>query len=285
VTGDEAYAKKAIEVMNAWSHTLKEHTNHNAPLQTGWAGAIWPVAGEIIKHTYNGWAQADQDAFAGMLKNVYLPTLMKGSGGNGNWELVMIEAAFEMAVFLDDHDTFNQALAMWKKRVPAYLYTKSDGPNPPPPPTAPNDTPADINKFWFGVGMYVDGVGQETCRDFSHVEYGIASAVAVAETAFQQGLDLYKEHAARLSSALEFHATYTLNPAPAWLCGGHPDNGPTRLMPTFEIGYNHFHNRLGMDLPNTLKLIETRVRGIPGYKKHIVWETLTHAGAGWTGLR
>jgi hypothetical protein len=282
VTGDEAYAKKAIEVMNAWSHTLKAHTNHNAPLQSGWSGSIWPVAGEIIRHTYTGWAAADQDAFSSMLRDVYLPTTIKGSGGNGNWELVMIEASLEIAVFLDDHATFNKALDMWHKRVPAYLYVTSDGPNPAPPPTAPNDSAAAINSFWFNIGMYIDGVGQETCRDFGHVEYGLASAIAVAETAFQQGLDLYQEHSKRLSSALEFHANYTLNPAPSWLCGGHPN---TRLMPTFEIGYNHFHNRLGMDLPNTLKLIESRVRGLDASNKHMVWETLTHAGVGWAGLK
>jgi hypothetical protein len=197
-----------------------------------------------------------------------------------------MESAVGIAVFLDDRATWDKAIDMWRKRVPAYLYTKSDGPNPPPPPLGgKGTTPEAIKAFWFNVGMYVDGVGQETCRDFSHVEYGIASAIAVAETAFQQGLDLYKEHATRLSSALEFHATYILNPAPDWLCGGHPDNGPSRLMPTFEIGYNHFHNRLGMDLPQTRKLIETRVRGVEASRKHIVWETLTHAGAGWTGLK
>lgn len=283
VTGNEAYAKKAIEVMNAWAHTLKSHTNHNAPLQSGWSGAIWPVAGEIIRHTYTGWAPADVGAFSDMLKNVYLPTVIKGSGGNGNWELVMTEATLEIAVFLDDHATFQHAVDMWRKRVPAYFYVTSDGANPAPPPTGGKDSAAAIKSFWFNIGMYVDGVAQETCRDFGHTEYGLASSIAVAETAFQQGLDLYKENGARLRAAMEFHAAYTLGkPAPSWLCGGKIN---TRLMPTFEIGYNHFHDRMGLDLPQSLKLIETRIRSIEAANKHMVWETLTHAGAGWVGLR
>jgi len=284
VTGNEAYAKKAIEVLNAWSSTLKSHANHNAPLQAGWAGAIFPVAGEIIRHTYPGWAPADVTAFSNMLKNAFLPTVIKGNGGNGNWELVMIEAALEIAVFLDDHATYERALDMWRKRVPAYIYVKSDGDHPPPPPLGgKGSAPDQIKAFWFNVGMYVDGVAQETCRDFGHAEYGIASVIAVAETAFQQGLDLYKEHAERLRSTLELHANYTLGaPVPSWLCGG---NLNTRLMPTFEIGYNHLHNRMGLDLPRTLQLVQSRVRGIEASNKHMVWETLTHADVGWAGLK
>ena len=284
VTGNEAYAKKAIEVLNAWSSTLKSHANHNAPLQAGWAGAIFPVAGEIIRHTYPGWAPADVTAFSNMLKNAFLPTVIKGNGGNGNWELVMIEAALEIGVFLDDHATYEQALDMWRKRVPAYIYVKSDGDHPPPPPLGgKGSTPEGIKAFWFNVGMYVDGVAQETCRDFGHAEYGIASVIAVAETAFQQGLDLYKDHAERLRATLELHANYTLGAAPpSWLCGGKVDN---RLMPTFEIGYNHLHNRMGLDLPRTLELIKSRIRGLEASNKHMVWETLTHADVGWAGLR
>ena len=42
---DARYATKAIELLDAWSATLKTHTNSNAPLQTGWAGAGWARAG------------------------------------------------------------------------------------------------------------------------------------------------------------------------------------------------------------------------------------------------
>lgn len=37
VTREGKYADKAIQIMDAWSGTIKDHTNSNAPLQTGWA--------------------------------------------------------------------------------------------------------------------------------------------------------------------------------------------------------------------------------------------------------
>lgn len=73
--------------MNAWAKSIKAHTNSNAPLQTGWAGAPWTRAAEIIRHTDAGWAAVDITTFENMLKNVYLPTVIKGSQSNGNWEL------------------------------------------------------------------------------------------------------------------------------------------------------------------------------------------------------
>lgn len=87
VTGGAQYAQKAISYMNAWARTIKAHTNSNAPLQAGWAGASWARAAEIIRHTNAGWSSSDVAAFEDMLRNVYLPTVIKGSNSNGNWEL------------------------------------------------------------------------------------------------------------------------------------------------------------------------------------------------------
>lgn len=87
ISGESAYATKAISYMNAWAYTIKAHTNSNANLQTGWAGASWARAAEIVRHTYGGWRAADISAFEGMLRKVYLPVVIKGSNSNGNWEL------------------------------------------------------------------------------------------------------------------------------------------------------------------------------------------------------
>ena len=73
ITGEEAFAKKAIEIMNAWARVLESHSNHNAPLQAGWSASLWPRAGELIRHYYPGWPAAEVSAFATMLREVYLP--------------------------------------------------------------------------------------------------------------------------------------------------------------------------------------------------------------------
>jgi hypothetical protein len=284
-TGDEAHAKKAVEIMNAWAKVLKDHTNSNARLQTGWAGAVFPLAAEIVRATYPAWSAADIAQFKQMLTTAYLPIVINGdAGANGNWELVMIEATMAIAVFLDDHPSFDKAVAMWRKRVPAYMYLSSDGMYPVPPPGANKTTPAAIIAYWQGQTMFVDGLAQETCRDFGHTEWGIASALAGAETALQQGIDLYHEQSERLRQAMEFHADYvTGKPAPPWLCGGMLTLGG---VPTFEIGYNHLHDRLGLDLPLTLKYLEQKTRASATPVSYFVaWETLTHAQVGWVGLK
>lgn len=54
ITKNQTYADKAISYFNAWSYTLQSHNNSNAPLQSGWSGASWTRAAEIIRHTNNG---------------------------------------------------------------------------------------------------------------------------------------------------------------------------------------------------------------------------------------
>src|SRR5260221_2660320 len=39
INRDDRYAQKAIQLMDAWSASIHDHTNDNAPLQTGWAGS------------------------------------------------------------------------------------------------------------------------------------------------------------------------------------------------------------------------------------------------------
>jgi hypothetical protein len=274
VTGDEAYAKTAIEIMNAWSATLKGHSDSNGPLQQGWAGAEWPRAAEIIRHTYTGWAAADVARFETMLRTYYLPGVINGSGANGNWELTMIDAAIGIGVFLDDKATFDKAVAMWRERVPAYFYLSSDGPKPVPAPRGSTN--------WQGATVFMDGIAQETCRDLTHTQYGIASAMYVAETALIQGVDLYKEEEKRLATTVEFHAAFLDGAAvPAWLCGG-TLNGVTPR-PTWEIAYNHFATRLGMSLPHTKNLV-AKIRPTGG-DHHMAWESMSHAQVGWAGLK
>ena len=273
LTGEEAHAKKSIEIMNGWSAVFKEHTNSNGPLQAAWYGAIWPRAGELIRHGYPGWPAAEVDRFKGMLKNVYLPRVIGGSGANGNWELSMIEASINIAVFLDDKATFDKAAGMWRKRVPAYFYLKSDGATPVKAPRGTAD---------WGTSYFVDGLAQETCRDFLHTQLGFGAAINAAETAFQQGLDLYGAESQRLRTTMEFHADLLLGKPPGPVCGG---SVMLRVLNTWQIAFNHYKDRAGQALPLTERLILEKARAIDPTYKHMSWETLTHAGVGWTGLK
>ncbi|HXA47959.1 MAG TPA: alginate lyase family protein, partial [Burkholderiaceae bacterium] len=282
-TGNAAHAKKSIDIMNAWSTTLTGgHTNSNATLQAAWTAEVWPRAAEIIKYTYNGWPQSDQDRFKTMLKNQYLPFIDSGAPcKNGNWEASTIEAMMNIAIFTDDKTLFDKSVAMWRKRTPAYFYLKSDGVYPADPPgCTKDDSPTGIVHYWQDQNTFVDGLAQETCRDFGHTGFGFAAIVNAAETARIQGIDLYAEVETRLTKTMEFHAQYENGtPPPKWLCGGNLTLG---MGGTLEIAYNHYHNRLGYALPQTLKVILRQRPTDANY--HIDWETLTHADVGAVGI-
>ncbi|MEL3947272.1 alginate lyase family protein [Streptomyces sp. LNU-CPARS28] len=273
LTRDERYAKKSIELMDAWSGTIKDHTNSNAPLQTGWAGSSWPKAAEIIKHTYTG-AWAHSGRFATMLRTVYLPKIINGSNSNGNWELSMMEAAIGISVFLEDKASYDKAMAKFRTRTAAYVYLPSDGALPKTVPSQNLNTREKIVKYWQGQGTFVAGLTQETCRDFTHTGYGISAIAHVAETSRIQGQDLYgTDVGERLQHALGFQAKYELGEAPpGWLCGGSVHRG---LGPVTEVGYNALHNRLGVPMANTQRLTE-RNRPAGSNNLFVAWETLTH---------
>ncbi|WP_018535999.1 alginate lyase family protein [Streptomyces sp. HmicA12] len=273
-TRDERYAKKSIALMDAWSGTIKEHTNSNAPLQTGWAGSSWPKAAEIIKYTYSG-GWANESRFRTMLRDVYLPKVINGSNSNGNWELSMMEAAVGISVFLEDKTSYDKAMAKFRTRTAAYVYLSSDGDLPKPVPSQNLDTKAKIVSYWQGQSTFVTGLTQETCRDFTHTGYGISAISHIAETSRIQGQDLYgTDVGERLRQALGFQSKYELGEAPpSWLCGGSVKRG---LGPVTEVGYNALHTRLGTAMTNTQKLTEQQ-RPAGSDNLFVAWETLTHA--------
>ncbi len=178
--------------------------------------------------------------------------------------------------------------------------------------------------YWGQAGRnapMTDGLPQEMCRDLEHVQFGLAAILNGAETARIQGVDLYAEQSRRLVACLELVARYENDasrdasgrvlsystpvdppvavPArQASLCpdaAGEPRvvllNGGSQasyaVLPTWEIGYNEFVNRLGLGMPNTKQLIEayrSPPAGWAGVTHHIGWETLTHGDVGGIGL-
>ena len=273
LTRDDRYAQKAIQLMDAWSATIQDHTNSNAPLQTAWSASSWPKAAEIIKHVYGNWPNSGR--FATMLRNVYLPEIINGSNSNGNWELSMTEAIQGIGVFLEDKTVYDKAIALYRLRVPAYVYLESDGALPKTVPSQNLNTRDKIVNYWQGQGTFVTGLTQETCRDFTHTGYGISSISHVLETARIQGIDMYPEFGERLRQALGFQSKWerNLEPVPSWLCNGTLKRG---LGPITEVGFNALHTRLGIAMTNTQVITESR-RPAGSNNLFVAWETLTHA--------
>ncbi len=271
ITGNHAYAQNAIGIMNAYSHGLKMYTLSNAPLQAAWSAEKWPRAAEIIRYSNAGWQPKEIEAFSKMLTRIHLPLIYRGAPENGNWELSMIDGMMGIAVFTNDRKLLEHAAKMWEQRVPAYYYyAPTDGGHPVPAPRGVAIWP---RQHIFN--MSINGMPQEACRDLNHTSYGIAATMDAAETARIQGLNLYESQEKRLIAGMEFTAYYLLgNPVPPYVCGGR-----IRLAraPTFVIGYNEFHNRLGQPMPYTWQWIEKRVlpNPLPVDEHMMAFEALT----------
>jgi len=281
-TDNETYAQKSVEILNAWSSTITSHTSTDLQKQlvAAWCGSVFPLAGEILRASYPKWTSDEINQFSSMLNKAFLPLLVSGNPTyNGNWELSMINALLCIGVFNEDSTTFAQGLFLWRKRVPAYFYMTTDGTTPIRPyGTTSLNSESAIHNYWVSPYRYFDGLCQETCRDYGHhMQMGLASAVNSAEIAFHQGIDLYAENDKRIMAAMEFQAGPLLgNPVSKELF----PNGfvASDLLPTWEIAYNHFHNRKGFALPMTDALISKSIR--PSYfttMLNIAWESVTHA--------
>lgn len=271
-SGDEAYAIRAIEILNVWSD-FEEFSggSDQDKLLAGWTGAVLAPAAEIMR-LYPGWRSRDKVKLQSMFQRAFYPHLIAASSWNGNVDLTQIDAMMAIAVFNEDQELFNKGLVRFKARSPAYIYLTADG--PAPQPIAGDD--GNSLKFWFQPKSWVNGLTQESCRDNGHhSQYGLGSALHAAETAWHQGIDIYTENQDRLTAAMELLAGQLLAGSMKGICEN--DQATLSRFNTWEVGYNHYHGRKGVDLPNTRKLILQQIRSSKSRTDwNLNYETLTH---------
>jgi len=268
--GDERHARKAVQIMDSWADVLSRgHKGSNAPLQASWAAQLWTRSAEIVRYTSNVWPEARAKRFGAWLLLQYLPDIDEmGLCLNGNWQASAIEARMNIGIYNDRRDIYERAVSEWREQFPLYVYMAGDGASP----LARKGCEVTTDDLWYGQGVFVSGLAQETCRDLGHTAFALASFTNAAETNWIQGGTLYVEEGARLGKAMELLTGVSVSgKAPPWLCGG---KLKASLDGTLEVGYGHLHGRLGMALPNTRKWLGLH-RPSRGHL-HFIWETLTH---------
>jgi hypothetical protein len=283
LTGNVEYAKGAIRVLDAYSKKAVKHKGLNSPLMVAFVASVMTRAGELMRYLppKGLWKAKSVKRFGQFLRKSYLPHIKKGrSYSGGNWEMAMSEAVMNIGIFLNSRSVYKQGIKLWKRRMRCYIYLKSDGALPRKPPTYSWWKKKDLLNHWFKQSEFVDGLAQETCRDFSHTMYALSSASNAAETAHIQGDDLFGLEQKRLVATHEFHAQYLSGaPAPSWLCNGKPNiDFREELFWGFEIVYNHYSIRKGIPMPNTEKLLQSKRPVKMSYMS--LWETLTHGLSG-----
>ncbi len=270
-TNDETYAKRSVAILNSWTN-LQAFTSGSDQdrLQAGWIGAVMAPAAEIMRG-YPGWSAGEIKNLQAMFRRAFYSQLNTASHWNGNVDLTQIDAMMAIAVFNEDEVEFNLGLARLKVRVPAYFYLAADG--VPKPIAGDGGNP---QNFWSAPAKWVDGLTQETCRDNGHhAQYGLGSALHAAETAWHQGVDVYTENQSRFTAAMELMARQFLTGS---MQGVTSNNLPTLdRYDTWEVGYHHYHDRVGVALPDTRKLILEQVRPHASRADwNLIYETLTH---------
>ena len=272
-TDEDGYARRSISILNSWANLQGFTTGSDQDrLQAGWIGAVFASAAEIMRG-HPDWAARDVARFQDMFRRAFYPQLKTASAWNGNVDLTQINALMAIAVFNEDQEEFSKALDRLKIRNRAYFYLKSDGPRPSPIAGDGGDPQA----FWLNPKRWIDGLTQETCRDNGHhSQFGLGSALHAAEIAWHQSVDVYGENQERYTAAMELLATQFLSGSMQGAC---KDDTPTAdCYDAWEVGYNHYHNRKGVSLPNTKKLIAEQIRSkAPRAVCNLVFDMLTHS--------
>lgn len=246
LTGEKAHAEKSLELLLGYAGTLKRIPETNdAPLLVGLEGLKIIYATEMLRHTYKKMTVIQFNEISRMIREVFLPVMEnfyhRKPYTNGNWGPIVTKAYMAAAILWDNEE-------MYDKAVDFYLHANDNG----------------------TIAHYISGnTGQiqESGRDQGHCMLGIGALATVCEIAWQQGDDLYSALDNRLMKGFEYVAKYNLGynvPFAVWkdVTGKYSnwteisDKGRGRYMPVFEMVYNHFVIRKGMQMPYTEKVLQ-----------------------------
>jgi hypothetical protein len=231
VTGDKAYADKAIEILNAWAYRLWDFDANNAKLNVGLFAPLFLNAAEILRYTDSGWKDVDKEQFLKLTLGVFYPTVKDFfTEANGNWDASIINTLLCIGVYTDNHEIFNRGLERF------YRGPGNSG----------------IAKY-----IYPTGQCQETTRDWGHVQLGIGEFAKAAQVAWTQGLDIYGFADDRLALGFEYTSKYLLGEEiPVFGVLSDRDKDKTRDI--YHSIFNHYLEVKGIELPYTRRIIEMR---------------------------
>ena len=261
ISGDESRARKAAEILDAWSSTLETVGNHDARLLIGMSGLPYIIAAELLTHTWDGWPEESQAQFAKMLREIWYPIIKDFyPTANGNWDASMLQTMIAMGVYLDDRAIFDRA-------VDYYRNGEGNGA---------------VDNYFMESGQC-----QESGRDQNHTQMGLEFLANTCETAWIQGVDLYGAHDNRLLKGFEYTAKYNLDhevpyvPYKSFEGRYHyetiSDKQRGKLRDMYERVFNHYSIRKGMEAPFTKRAaLENRPES--GGRGTLPWSTLMQTG-------
>ncbi|KAJ7912650.1 chondroitin AC/alginate lyase [Mycena leptocephala] len=239
-TGIKLHATKAIQIMDAWSGTLKSVDPNYIDMQL--ASSLGPFAmtnaAEIIRYTSAGWTASGISSLSSMLNNVFYPRLNNHTGvqyeanvGTGNTKALM-----GFAVFTENTTMYSEAISLYS------------------------------NERCSGLALDIpstQSLGE--IRD----TLSLGNLAESCQVAWIQGTnDLFALLSNRLLTGYEYTAKYNLRntvpyDATFQRCNSSIVGGPfaaisntTRgtFRPIYELAYAHYVSTKGLSMPFTLQI-------------------------------
>ncbi|WP_442795966.1 alginate lyase family protein [Pelobium manganitolerans] len=200
ISGDNAYAQKAVSILNAWATTCEKLSGDpNVVLGAGFYGYEFAVAGELLRD-YQGWNATDFKDYQNWMLKVFYPVnrdFLKDHMGIcithcwANWDLSNLASMIGIALLTDNRSMYNYA-------VDYLQHSKGNG-------------------CWFvAINNVFDGENaglaqlQESGRDQGHATLVISLMGVIAQLTWNQGDDFYGLDDNRLLKACEYTAKYNV---------------------------------------------------------------------------
>lgn len=277
ISGDTSYADRAVKILNAWASTVNQvPTGTDIPGLIGIAIQDFALAGEVLR-IYPGWSATDIATFKNMFSNYLYPVVNNYlTNHNGacishywaNWDAANIGALIAMGVFNDNTAWFNQGVTYFQSGAGNGSITNA------------------VYYLWPGnLGQW-----QEAGRDQEHDQLGVGLLGYAAQTAWNQGVDLFGYSSNRLLAGAEYTAQYNSTFSVPYTTYNNCDNvkqfyistnGAGRLddRPVWELIYNHYNVLKGLPAPNSIAMAQL-MRPKHGSADHFGYGTLTFTLSG-----
>lgn len=252
VTGDEAHAKCAVNILNKWTETItKVATDQLFQLPI-----ISMVEAAELVSLYDGWAKEDREAFKTMCMEKWYPSLKGFLGHCGSWpgwDGPANLGCMVVGVFCDRRDIFDEAVRYYKEGAEG---TGHGG--------------GRLTNMIFNE----KGQSIEMGRDMPHAEIGLDAAAELCEVAWNNGIDLWSLEDNLLLKGFEYLYRYNLEHKCDWTsyndCADRYFYSvslryPYRItgFPGAEAAFNHYVLRQGVDAPYTTTAV--KLRGLQNY--------------------
>jgi len=270
LTGNTAYADRAVLIANVWSDLIGISGDSNASLAAGICGYLFATGGEILS-TYPGWPAAEKQAYKDMMMRVFYPGnadflwrhhgTPNSKGGNThyrlNWDTANMASMAAIGILCDNKAVYQQAVDYFKNGAGNSRAERA---------------------AWY---IHPDGTAQteESGRDQPHNKGGWYAMALLCQMAWNQGDDLFGYDNNRVLRAYEYNAKYNNGTDVPWVFHRNASLSYTETLSdagrnpggytSYEIIYNHYANVKGIAAPwNKIGMNVIRPEGATGTGGH-----------------